>query len=212
MHIVSILAALNGISVAHSAPVTYKLDPTASQLTVAVFKDNSALSDLAHDHVIAAKGWTGSATLDVAESGTVEGCSITVHVPVASLEPDIPALRRARGWSVMLTDPQRAQVKEHMVDKDQLDADTHPSIAFNAEHCTGTLGALNVEGSLSIRGQSKAIRLTLNSTVENGVLTGTGEFNIRHSDFGFKPYAAFLGTLRNQEQMTITVQITGNAR
>jgi polyisoprenoid-binding protein YceI len=200
------------VGAAHGAPTTYTLDPAGSELTVQVFKDNSALSALAHDHVIAARGWTGSATIDVDESGAVQGCAVTVSVPVRQLQPDIPALRAALGWTVMLTDAQQAQVKEHMVGADQLDGGNHATIAFTAEDCSGTVDAMVVNGSMTVHGQVKAVGFTFVGAIAQGQLSGTGGFSITHADFGFEPYNAFLGTLRNKEQMTVSIRIAGTAQ
>ena len=197
---------------AWAAPTTYALDSNASQLTVQVFKDASALSDFAHDHVILATGWSGSTTLEFDEDGAVQSCDIGVDVPVSGLRPDIPDIREAFGMRVMLTDAQQVQVGEHMRGEDQLDASNHTSIRFEASTCKGSLDALQVDGSLTVRGQKKAVSFTFAGSIEEDTLSGRGGFSLQHADFGFSPYTAFLGTLRNREELRFVLQVVGKAQ
>jgi len=210
--LVCCLALCGGIGTAHAGPVTYTLDPGASQLTVQIFKDTSALSDFAHDHVILATGWTGRTIIDLDENGKVRSCHIKVDVPISGLQVDNPALRQVLGMKVMLTDAQRAQVGEHMRGEDQLNAASYSTISFAAWACSGSLGAMQVEGSMSIRGTYKAVSFTFPASITDGTLTGSGGFSLTHSDFGFSPYTAFLGQLRNKEELRFSLKVTGTAQ
>jgi hypothetical protein len=196
---------------AQAEPVTYRLDSDASRLTVRVFKEESALSDLAHDHVILATGWAGSATLDVAEDGVVTSCEVKVVVPVAGLAADLPEQRKKAGMEVTLTESQQAQVKEHMLAKDQLDEKNHGQIRFAAHRCSGTLAALQVEGQLTLQGRAVPVRLSLEASIADGVLKTAGGFKLTHKDLGLTPYSAFLGTLKNQQKLVFGVEVTGKA-
>jgi hypothetical protein len=197
--------------VAQAEPVTYRLDSDSSRLTVRVFKEDSALSDLAHDHVILATGWAGSATLDVAEDGVVSSCEVKVVVPVARLAADPPEQRKKEGMEVMLTESQQAQVKEHMLAKGQLDEKNHRQIRFAAHRCSGTLADLQVDGQLTLQGRSVPVRLSLEASIADGSLHATGGFQVTHKDLGLTPYSAFLGTLKNQQKLVFGVDVVGKA-
>ena len=197
---------------AQAEPVTYRLDSDASRLTVRVFKEESALSDLAHDHVILATGWAGSTTLDVAEDGVVSSCEVKVVVPVAGLAADLPEQRKKEGMKVMLTESQQAQVQEHMLAENQLDEKAHAQIRFSAQRCSGTLASLRVEGQLTLQGRSVPVILTLEATLSDGNLKATGGFQITHQELGLKPYSAFMGTLKNQQKLVFQLDVLGKAR
>jgi hypothetical protein len=196
---------------AQAEPITYRLDSDASRVTVRVFKEESALSDLAHDHIILATGWAGSATLDVTEGNVVSSCEVKVVVPVAGLAPDLPDQRRKEGMEVMLTESQQAQVKEHMLADNQLDEKHHAQIRFAAQRCSGTLASLRVEGQLTLQGRSVTVVLPLEATISDGNLKATGEFQVTHQELGLKPYSAFMGTLKNQQKLVFRVDVLGKA-
>ena len=132
--------------------LSYALDPAKSALFVQVFKDPSTLgSDLAHDHVILATGWSGTVRLDAANPSI---CEASLSIPVAGLKPDLPEMRTRVGYPVMLTDAQQVQVAEHMRGADQLDPSHFPQITFSSKTCTGSGADRVVAGSLAIHGVS----------------------------------------------------------
>lgn len=200
------------VPAAHADPAgtTWTLDAAASSLYVQVFKDPSTLgSDLAHDHVVLATGWSGTVRLDP-DQPTV--CESSITVPVAGLKPDLPELRQKVGYPVMLTDAQQGQVAEHMRGDDQLKASRFPEIRFQSKNCTLTGEQRQVVGTLSVRGVSKDLQFPLDLRVEGDTLRAKGSFSLRHADFGFSPYTAFLGTLRNQEELRFTLDVVGHRR
>lgn len=197
---------------AQATPTTFQLDAANSRLLVQVFKEDSALSDLAHDHVVLATGWSGNATLDVGDEGEIASCSVKVAVPVSGLQPDLPAERKALGMTVMLTESQQAQVKEHMLDDGQLDAKAHGQVRFSSSNCSGSLSELSVEGNLEIREKQVPVTLALSAKVTENKLTAKGGFSTTHEALGIKPYSAFLGTLKNQQKLVFQMDITGVAQ
>lgn len=189
---------------------TYALDPAKSALFVQVFKDATTLgSDLAHDHVILATGWSGTVRLDPADP-TV--CEATLSVPVAGLKPDLPDMRKRVGYPVLLTDAQQVQVGDHMRGADQLDAAHFPDIRFSSKTCSGTGPDRVVAGSLSLHGVSKDVKIPLKVSVSPTEISAKGSFSLTHQDFGFAPFTAFLGTLRNQQELRFTLDVVGTAR
>ncbi len=197
---------------AQAAPTTYQFDATNSRLAVRVFKEASALSDLAHDHVVLATGWNGNATLDLEEDGSIASCSVKVTVPVSGLTPDPPEERKALGMKVMLTDSQQAQVKEHMLDDGQLDGKAHGQIRFASSSCSGSLSTLSVQGNLEIRETRAPLTLVLSAEVTENKLTAKGGGSTTHEALGIKPYSAFLGTLKNQQKLEFIIDVTGVAQ
>jgi polyisoprenoid-binding protein YceI len=185
-----------------ASAATYRLDPAEGALYVLVTREPGTLaSGLAHDHVVAASGW----------SGRVEwgdgACAVTVEVPVASLVVDDPAWRARAGLEKTVSERQRAQVRASMLAEGQLYAEAHPTIRFAADRCD----AARVDGDLTLRGVTTRVSVPLTVTADAGRIHATGRFPIRATQFGFAPYSAFLGAVKNRDEMTVVVDVVGVA-
>lgn len=207
-------------ALAAEAGTTYTLDAAKSRVYVQVLKDTTtAGSDLSHDHVVLATGWTGTVHLSATDPAL---CSVDVVVPVSGLRPDQPELRQKVGYTVMLTDAQQAQVAEHMVGADQLNGAGFSDVRFRATSCSGSAAVAGtgttftasrvVTGQLTIHGVAKTVQIPLRLTFDGTSLHATGAFSAVHEDFGFSPYTAFFGTLRNQAGLNFTLDVVGAAR
>lgn len=188
------------------APVTYKLDPSKGFVYIQVFKDPTTLaSGLSHDHVIRAMGWTGAVTWDPANPAT---CKVDINVPVAQLLVDAPEMRKKVGYDTVLDDSQREDVTKNMLSDEQLDGKKYPNITFKATKCEGTGDSVKVTGGLTIHGVTKTV--TVPMKVTNGdAFTAKGSLHILATDYGFEPYSALLGQLKNQNDMTLTIDVVG---
>ncbi len=189
---------------ADAAPATLKLDPSRSALHARLYKAGVA-SGLAHNHVIAASAMTGSVTFDP-EAPTA--FSVEVTVPVASLRADDPRLRHQYGLTDEIDADDRATIEEHMRDEDQLDAKRYPTIRFvsTAVKATGA-GAFAVEGDLTIRGKTRRVSLPVTAKLSAGGFEGEGKLRITHAQFGFEPYSAVLGAVKNQEKIDLILRL-----
>ncbi|MFT4975520.1 MAG: polyisoprenoid-binding protein YceI [Myxococcota bacterium] len=169
-------------------------------LYIQVFKDPDTLgAGLSHDHVMVAKGWSGSASYDAAAPGS---CNISVTVPVSSLDVDPDYMRQAVGYDTMLTADQRADVKKNMLAATQLNAAAHPNITFQSTSCTATA----ISGNLTIRGTSRPVTLTAQIAEDGTSFSAKGQVGIRATQFGFEPYSALFGQLKNRDDMKLTVK------
>ena len=199
----AIVMTLTGV--ASAEPMAYRADPSRSRLFVMVFKDPSALAaKLSHDHVVRAHGFTGEVRWDPAAPET---CAVSVTVPVAKLDPDPPALRRRVGLKRMLSDGDRAQVKTHLLSQDQLWGERFPHIRFEAATCVPKRDGFAVVGKLTLRGVTRPVKATMKIGVdrETGELSASGSLALRHTWFGFSPYSALGGALRNQDEMRLVI-------
>lgn len=197
-------------SLAHAAATAYTFDAASSQLYVQVFRDETTMgSDLAHDHVVLATGWSGSMSLD---PDNVAACNITVEVPVAGLSPDLPDLRRKVGYTTTLTDAQQAQVKQHLQGDDQLAASLFPTVRFESTSCSGTLAALVVKGTLTVGNTRAPVQIAASAQAADGGLRVRGGFETTHQALGFQPYSAFFGTLKNKQPLKFSLDVRARPR
>ncbi len=190
---------------AAAAPIRYVVEPGRSTLALLVYKDpGTALASQSHDHVITAQGWTGFVTWS---QGDNSGCKVTFDVPVKGLSPDQPAMRKRFGLDSVLSDGQRSDVKENMLDKDQLNAGAHPQIKFVAKSCSGASGKVNVKGSLTIRGVTKSVSMPMQVTASDAEFAAKGQLTIKATDYGFEPFSAAFGALKNKNEMKLHVDV-----
>ena len=190
-----------------AAPVTYKLG--SGMLVVKVFKDESTLaSDLSHNHAIKATGWSGSFTWDPVD----QTCAISATVPVAKLDADATATRKWAGVSGEIDDGQREEIKGNLLKPDQLNGAKYPNITFKADSCALAGDTLNVKGSITIRGKAKAVSIPFKGFAADGSsVKGKGSFKVNHTDFGFEPFSALFGALKNLNSMEFVVELAGKA-
>ncbi len=191
-------------------PQRYVLDPDKSKLYVQVFKDESTLvAALAHDHVVLATGWQGKVVVD---TKNLAACVVEVTVPVSGLRADLPEMRTLVGYKKMLSDSRQKTVGKHMRAKKQLDANNFPQITFRSQSCSGTKKELLVNGELTIRGKSKAVTIPLQIYHGDNSIRAKGTFTAQHSDFGFSPYSAFFGTVKNRQEILFMINAVGTAQ
>ncbi len=191
-------------------PRQYVLDPDKSKLYVQVFKDESTLvAAMAHDHVVLATGWQGKVVVD---TKNLAACVVEVTVPVSGLRADLPEMRTLVGYKKMLSDSRQKTVGKHMRAKKQLDANNFPQITFRSQSCSGTKKELLVNGELTIRGKSKAVTIPLQIFHGNNSIRAKGTFTAQHSDFGFAPYSAFFGTVKNRQDILFVINAVGTAQ
>ena len=89
-----------------------------------------------------------------------------------------------------------------------LNGDTHKAISFQSTSCTEN----SVTGDFTLRGVTNSITMPAKfKTATEGAwkFLVKGQFNIKATDYGFKPYSGLGGAVANQNQMRINVYIKG---
>lgn len=192
-----------------AAPVNYKVSAGKGLTYIIVNKDPDTLAaGLSHDHAIKSTGHSGSFTWNADD---LAACRLEVTVPVAKLDPDLPAVRKAAGLEGEISDGQRADIKKNMLDASQLNGSAHPNITFKSKGCSGGEGSFEVSGDLSIRGKSKAVVLKGKLSADGSSFRITGRLPLKATEFGFEPYSAMFGQLKNKNEMTLVVDLQGDA-
>ncbi|MDP2313897.1 MAG: YceI family protein [Pseudomonadota bacterium] len=197
-----------------AAPVptvaTYTLEPGKSALYVQVYKDaGTVAANLSHDHVIAATGWNGTVRWDPSD---VAACKVDIVVPVAGLRPDEEAMRKRVGYDQMLDADQREEVKGNMLGSGQLNAKSFADIKFTSTKCEAAGDKVKVTGNLTVHGVAKPVTSTMKISADGAALSASGTFSAKATDFGFEPYSALLGALKNKNEMKFTVDVKGSAK
>jgi polyisoprenoid-binding protein YceI len=207
-----IFSALLPMFLANAAQASdYKLNPHKGYLLVKVFKAG-ALSKFAHNHVIEAKNWSGKFSFDPAAAAA---CKLSISVPVFDLLVDADSTRATFGsdFSNKINDSQRADIQENMFSEGQLNEMTYPSIDFKGSSCSGSGESYTLNGTFTLRGVGQDISISgTEIKVKDGKLSMKGSFWINATDYGFKPYSAAGGSIKNKDGMEIQFDIEGAAK
>jgi polyisoprenoid-binding protein YceI len=147
-----------------------------------------------HDLTIEVTRW--SADLEVADDQTPVG--LTVRADLNSL-----AVREGTGGVKPLTDRDRREIA--VTARKLLGTDRHPEATFTASgfEPDGTGGG-TVHGTLSIKGTSRHLDLAVSKT---GASIYHASGSVRQTEFGIKPYTAFLGVLKVSDRVGIAVEV-----
>ena len=189
-------------------PTLFTMYGYVSLLYAQLWKDRSTLfSSMAHNHVLRATQWTGSLTYHPTD---LSQCFVQFTLPVNHFENDEDFMRQYVGLEGTISEFYRSLIHEHMLSDGQLRGDVFSHITFESLECLQVEDAPNkvtIKGALTIRGQTKTVQAqaTFQHVEEN--LHAQGSFDITHSDFGFEPYEAFWGSIKNGERIKISFNL-----
>jgi polyisoprenoid-binding protein YceI len=183
---------------------TFRVDSERTRLAVRLYREGVG-GRLAHDHVVEAAEVTGRVEYDPARP---EASAVVIEVSTASLRVDEPAARRRLGVEGDLSDSQRADVAKTMRGPEQLDVLRHPTIRFASTRVVGEGdGRLRVTGELSLRGVTREVSFPATVALEASELRGRATLSFLQSSFGYRPYSAVLGAIRNKDEVTLHVDL-----
>lgn len=191
---------------AHAAPVTYAIE-ARSTVDVRVYKDGIA-SGLAHDHVMRASAVTGLVTYDPAARLLFH---VGIEVDATRLEV-APRVRHLYGMDNDLDADDRAKIGANMRAADQLNVAAFPKITFESKSFgVAPDGRIDLVGLLTLRGQTREVRLPVAIWATPERLQGKGTLRIRQTDFGIQPYSALRGAIRNQDPIDLIISLSAIA-
>lgn len=161
------------------------------RLTLLTTRDGLAAT-AGHDLTIELTEW--SAELDVADD--LAPAALTVRADLNSF-----AVREGRGGVKPLTDRDRREIAATA--RKLLRAERFPVATFTASRFEGNEDGGTIEGTLSLAGSERPLRLTVVS--EGGGYHATSA--LRQTDFGIKPYSAFLGALKVSDEVRLEIDL-----
>ena len=204
----ALLFAVSVFAVEPAWAGTFTIDPGQSALVVQIFKDGVA-ARLAHDHVVQARAFSGTVAYDPQKP---EASTIQVKVEVESLQADDPATRRKFGLEGEPSEKDRADIETTMKSDGQLAAARFPSITFASTSIAKQPdGRLLVTGRLTIRGVAQDVKFPAQITMEGGLLRGRAQLTFKQSSFGYQPYRAALGAIKNKDEVILHIDLGAKA-
>jgi polyisoprenoid-binding protein YceI len=181
------------------------LVPGESLLQILVYR-GGAMARLGHNHVIASHQLEGEVHLTDEPTAT----RFEIRVPVNELTVDEPAMREMAGTDFPPNVPQTARdgTRKNLLSEALLDGANYPVIRLWATDVVSAGEGFDVGVEISIKDQVRDVRVPVQLERKDGALIASGEFALKQSDLGLKPFSVAMGTLIVLDEMRIRFQIT----
>jgi polyisoprenoid-binding protein YceI len=190
-----------------AAPVgarDYQVVGEESLLQILVYR-GGAMARLGHNHVIASHHLSGivSVTDDATQT------RFDIGIPVNELTIDEPAMREQAGADFPPGVPQSARdgTRKNMLSEALLDGEKYPEIRLRATDVVAAGDVLDVGVEIKIKDQVRNVRVPVAVERKAGALTARGEFPLKQSELGFKPFSVAMGTLVVLDEMRIHFEV-----
>jgi hypothetical protein len=168
------------------------------------------LSRLGHNHVVSVADLTGRVSVnrdDPAKS------TFDLEFPVESLVVDDPKLRAALGtdFSSVPSADDIAGTRKNMLGEKVLDADDHKTIRVTGAGPMGQGTNQTMKITVELLGRSVDLTVPTKVTIDGGLVTATGEFDLTHTALGMMPFSVMLGALQVADGMKFVYNIQASA-
>lgn len=179
--------------------------PEDSLLQILVHR-GGAMARLGHNHVIASHQLDGI----VYETDDATRTRFDIRFPVSELTVDEPALREQAGPDFSANVPQSAREGTHtnLLSEALLDASHYPTIRLRATDVIEAANGYDVGVEISIKDQLRTVRVPVSLERKDGALVASGEFPLKQSELGLKPFSIAMGALVVLDDMTVKFTVT----
>jgi polyisoprenoid-binding protein YceI len=184
----------------------YQVVPEESLVRILVYRGGT-LASAGHNHLVASRHVEGKVYLhqEITRSG------FELAMPVASLDIDPAELRREEGpdFAAEVPDSARQGTRKNMLSPALLDAERFPDVRLSTAAVAGSsLAALTVTALVDVRDQQHEVRVPVAIQVDGTRVSASGEFKVKQTDLGLKPFSALMGALQVQDEITIKFKLT----
>src|SRR5215468_10146280 len=171
----------------------HQLGPDRGRIILRTFRDGLA-AQAGHDLTIEATRWSGV----LAVSEDLSPADLDVRIDMSAL-----VVRDGTGGVKPLTDRDRREIA--VTARKALGADQHPEAVFAADSFRPAAGGGGeIGGTFTLRGQARPLRVQVKQT---GTDRYHAEAQVIQSDYGIKPYTAFLGALRVRDAVDAEIEL-----
>jgi polyisoprenoid-binding protein YceI len=178
-----------------AAVVRYRLIPEQSKFTVQAFAEG-LFSAFGHDPVLAIKDFTGEAQF---VPGSFESASLKITI---------------KADSIVLSNSEKDRLEIEQTMREQvLEIAKYPEIVFVSSNISVTRLSEGryrgrIIGDLTFHGVTqKNLWITAQGTVSGESLKAQGDFTLKQTDFGIKPFSAAGGTIKLKNELKFSFDI-----
>lgn len=191
------------------AATVYELDSQASTLHIHVFRGGT-FARLGHNHVMSSQSVTGRIWMRPQFSSS----SFELSFPVANLIVDDPAARRAAGtdFPPEIPESDKAGTRKNMLRKEVLDAENYPTVTVKSASVSGSLQAARISARITIKDVTREVVVPTTIVMNGTGLTARGEFEIKQTEFGIKPFSVAMGALEVQDTLRVRFDLVALKR
>ena len=163
------------------------------------------MARLGHNHVIASQRLTGT----VFVSGDATQTRFDLQIPVNELTIDEPAMREQAGADFPPGVPQSARdgTRRNLLSPALLDGANYPTIRLRCTDVVAVGEGFDVGVEITLKDQVRRVSVPVQLDRQDGVLRARGEFPLKQSDLGLKPFSVAMGTLVVLDEMKIRFDI-----
>ena len=175
-----------------------------SLLQILVYRGGT-MARLGHNHVIASHHLAGI----VFVADDVTQTRFDIGIPVNELTIDEPAMREQAGADFPPGVPQSARdgTRKNMLSEALLDGEKYPEIRLRATDVVAAGEGFDVGVEITIKDQVRNVCVPVTLDRKAGALTARGEFPLKQSELGFKPFSVAMGTLLVLDEMRIHFEV-----
>ena len=165
-----------------------------------------AMARLGHNHVIASHQVSGTVYLTDDATRT----RFDVSIPVNDFTVDEPALREQAGPDFPPGVPQSARDGTHanLLSEALLDGARYPTIRLRATDVIEAANGYDMGVEISIKDQVRTMRVPVALERKEGAIVASGEFPLKQSELGLKPFSIAMGALVVLDDMTVRFSVT----
>jgi hypothetical protein len=179
---------------------TYEFGPESGRVLVRTTREGLA-ARAGHDLTLEITDWLAQVTTP--GEGRVAEATVTADLGLGSLE-----VREGTGGAKPLTDRDRREIQKQarkiLGDAARAGFESRQIIPSSTSSA-GSPAAGEIEGTLTMHGVSRGIRLEVTSQ-EPGRYRGST--TIRQTDFGITPYSGFFGALKIRDEVTVEFEVS----
>ena len=187
----------------------YQVKGEESVVRILVYK-GGAFSAAGHNHLIASHNLSGT----VYVHDDVKHCGFDLVMPVTLLEVDEANLRQEEGedFKAQVPDSAKQGTKKNLLSEALLDGERYPGIELSSTKIEGTKEAMQASVHVKVKDQERDIQVPVAVKYEGDHLTATGEFAVKQSELGLKPFSVLGGALQVQDQMKVKFSIRADKK
>jgi polyisoprenoid-binding protein YceI len=173
--------------------VVYHIDTGISRFTVRAFA-GGMFSALAHNPTFAVRQYEGEIQFD---GNGMAGLTLSVQAPSLELTDDVSSKDQSD--------------IERIMHHDVLDDTRFPTITYESPPPATTIapsGEVMLNGEMTLHGVKRRQPITARLVTSPGMLRAFGEFTLRQTDYGIKPFVGPAGAIKVKDELKCAFDIT----
>ncbi|WP_070271248.1 YceI family protein [Duganella sp. HH101] len=178
------------VAPAHTPAANALTIDSAQSLIAVTVRRGGLLARLGHDHLVASRHVSG--TVSPAQNRA------DFQFRLDQLTVDEADLRIAAGLEKQPSADAIDGTRNNMLTR-VLDAERYPVVTVHAERAAGQ----PLQVAITLHGVTRSMAIPAEIRENHGVMTVTGNVNLKQSDFGITPFSVMAGALAVQDQLEL---------